>query len=465
MKQIQSYMRIHSVQLLLTVLLVAAFYAGLIDGTSALAGGMILDVAPTDLKELNAAMKSAFEKMQENINKVQDTAMKALEETRTEGTLHSKTNQQLTDLGTKGNELATAVQELKTRILDVEQANAKRPNGDGGGSAKSIGQIVAESEEFKFASKNSRARNMDPVTVGSFHKTNILNVNPLTNDQPLVQADRRPGLIMPGLRRMTVRGLLPQNTTSSNLVEFASELLFTNNAAPQGAVTSPDETTEGEVKPESALTFQLENTPVITLAHFIPASRQVLADAPMLQGYVDGRLRYGLMLTEEANLLNGDGMQGTLYGLVSKATAFTGGATNQTALDTLLKAFLQISLQNLEASGVVLNPTDWTNILLLKDTTGRYLFSDPHGVEQPRVWGKDVVATASQTQGQFLAGAFSLAAEIFDREDATVRVAEQHSDFFTRNLVAVLAEERLALAVYRTAAIVKGAISYAIELS
>lgn len=427
----------------------------------AIPSGQFGDGPPSDLKALHEATEKAFKAMEENIKKVQDTAMKALEETRQEGTLHAKTNEQLKELGTKGNELSTAVQELKTRILDVEQANAKRPNGDGGGGAKTIGQIVAESDEFKAVCKNAAARNMDPVTVGSFHKTNILNVNPLTNDQPLVAADRRPGVIMPGLRRMTIRGLLPQNRTTSNLVEFASELLFTNNAAPQGAITSPDETTEGEVKAESALTFQLSNTPVITLAHFIPASRQILSDASMLQGYVDGRLRYGLMLTEEANLLNGDGLQGTLYGLVSKATAFSGGATNQTALDTLLKAFLQISLQNLEASGVVLHPSDWTDIMMLKDTTGRYLFSDPHGVEMPRVWGKDVVSTASQTQGQFLAGAFSLAAEIFDREDATVRVAEQHSDFFTRNLVAILAEERLALAVYRTAAIVKGAISHA----
>jgi HK97 family phage major capsid protein len=43
---------------------------------------------------------------------------------------------------------------------------------------------------------------------------------------------------------------------------------------------------------------------------------------------------------------------------------------------------------------VVLHPTDWTNILLLKDTQGRYLFSDPHGQTSPQVWGKPVVATS-----------------------------------------------------------------------
>ncbi|MCR4331301.1 MAG: phage major capsid protein [Sulfuricaulis sp.] len=413
----------------------------------------------TEMKELNAALKKAFEEMQTNVNKVQDTAMKALEETRAEGTLHKKTNDALTDLGKTGNELAEGVKELKTRILEVEQKLVKNPAGAGDGGQKSIGELVIESEQYKAASKNTSKPSMDAVQVGSFHKTNVVNAT--GQNQPLVPSDRRPGIIMPALRRLTIRNLIPNNRTTSNLVEFASELLFTSNAGAQGGSTSPVGNGEGELKQESALTFQLSNTPVCLIAHFIPASRQILADAPMLQGYVDGRLRYGVALKEETDLLNGDGGAGALNGLVNQATAFTGGVTNQTALDTLLKAFLQISLQNLEASGVILHPTDWTNIMLLKDTTGRYLFSDPHSTELPRVWGKDVVATASQTLGQFLAGAFTLAAEIFDREDATVRVAEQHADFFVRNMVAILAEERLALAVYRSAALVNGAISNA----
>lgn len=417
------------------------------------------DSPPSDLKALHEATEKAFKAMEENIKKSQDLAMKALEETRAEGTLHKATNDKLTELGKAGNEVSEGIKELKTRILEVEQKLVKNPRGDDGGGQKSIGQIVAESEEFKRVLSQKNARNMDPVTVGSFHKTNILNAP--GQNQPLVPADRLAGIIMPGLRRMTVRQLLPQNRTSSNLVEFAKELLFTNAAAPQGGTTSPNTATEGEAKAESALTFELANTAVVTIAHFIPASRQVLSDAPMLQGYVDGRLRYGLMLEEEGELMTGTGANGKLNGLINNATAFTGGSTNQTVLDTLLKAFLQVSLQNLEATGVVMHPTDWTNLMLLKDTTGRYLFSDPHGVEQPRVWGKDVVATASQNSGYFLAGAFMLAAEIFDREDATVRVAEQHSDFFTRNLVAILAEERLALAIYRAAAIVYGAVSNA----
>jgi HK97 family phage major capsid protein len=415
---------------------------------------------PENIKQLHEATEKAFKAMEENIKKSQDIASNALEEVRKEGTLHAKTNEKLTELGKTGNELSEQVKELRTRMLDAEQKAAHRP-GPGAEQAKSIGQLVAESEEFKAAGATLRGEaKMAPVQVGSFHKTAMLNAT--GQNQPLVPSDRLQGIIMPELRRLTIRNLIPNNRTSSNLVEYAKELLYTSNAGPQGGATSPTVTGgEGETKPESALTFELANTAVVTLAHFIPASRQILSDAPMLAGYVDGRLRYGLMLEEEGELLNSDGTAGELNGLMNNATAFAYGATNQTSLDTLLKAFLQISLQNMEASGVVLHPTDWTNIMLLKDTTGRYLFANPQDISTPRVWGKDVIATASQTQGQFLAGAFTLAAEIFDREDATVRIAEQHADFFVRNMVAILAEERLALAIYRSAAIVKGAISHA----
>ena len=410
---------------------------------------------PSDLKTLNEAMEKAFKAMQDNIKKVQDTATSALEEVRKEGTLHAKTNETLTALGTAGSELSAGFKELKDRVLDLEQKAAHRPGTGGTDEGKSAGQIVAESAEFA-AMLKSREYKMAPVNIS---RKTIANATGAS--QPLVPADRIGGIIMPANRRLTIRDLLPQIRTSSNLVEFAQELVFTNSAAPQYDNSSPTPHAEGAVKAESNITFQLASAAVVTLAHWLGASRQVLSDAQQLAGYIDSRLSYGLKLEEEDELLNGDGTVGQLTGLVASATAFTGGATNQTALDTLLKAFLQVSLSNYEASGVVLHPTDWTNIMLLKDTTGRYLFSDPHSAEQPRVWGKPVVPTASQTAGTWLTGAFDLAAAIYDREDMSIRVSDQHENFFTKNLVAILCEERLALAIYRSAAIVTGNISYA----
>lgn len=409
----------------------------------------------SDMQKLLDELKAAESRLADGIKKAQDTADNALEESRREGTIHGKTSEAIKALSEGNIALQAEIKGLRERILDAEQKSARKPGGESH-DFRTAGQVFVESDAYKqmIASRDFKSA---PVML---ERKTIVNAT-INTLQPLVNGDRLPGIVMPAMRRLTVRDLLPAIPTSSNLIEFARELVFTNSAGPQGGTDSPSGTTEGAIKPESQITFELATAAVITLAHWIGASRQVLSDAQQLAGYIDTRLNYGLKLEEEDEILNSTGTNGELNGLVNQATAFTGGATNQTALDTLLKAFLQVTLSEYEASAVVLHPTDWTNICLLKDTTGRYLFSDPHSMEQPRVWGKAVVATQSKTVGTFLAGAFDMGASIYDREGVSIRVSDQHSDFFTRNLVAILCEERLALAVYRTTAFVTGNMSYA----
>ena len=103
----------------------------------------------------------------------------------------------------------------------------------------------------------------------------------------------------------------------------------------------------------------------------------------------------------------------------------------------------------------MLNPKDWAVIELLKDTQGRYLIGNPQGTLSPTLWGVDVVTTQAMTEDKFLAGAFKMGAQVFDRWDARVEVGYVNDDFI-RNLVTILAEERLALAVYRPQAFIFG---------
>jgi HK97 family phage major capsid protein len=55
-----------------------------------------------------------------------------------------------------------------------------------------------------------------------------------------------------------------------------------------------------------------------------------------------------------------------------------------------------------------------------------------------------------------LVGAFKLAATLFDREEAQILVSTENQDNFIRNMVTILCEERLGLAVTRPAAFVYG---------
>ena len=68
---------------------------------------------------------------------------------------------------------------------------------------------------------------------------------------------------------------------------------------------------------------------------------------------------------------------------------------------------------------------------------------------EARLWRLPMVATPAIDEGYALVGSFGIGATLYDRQEGNIRVAEQHSDFFVRNAVAILAEERLALAVKR----------------
>ena len=117
---------------------------------------------------------------------------------------------------------------------------------------------------------------------------------------------------------------------------------------------------------------------------------------------------------------------------------------------------LQVALAEYPANGTVLNPIDWAYIEMLKDGEGRYLIGNPQGTISPSLWGLPVVATQAMGVDKFLTGAFDLAAQIFDRQDATVEVSTEDQDNFVKNKVTIRAEERLALAIYRPEALVYG---------
>lgn len=362
------------------------------------------------------------------------------------GSISESVQTALTKLHEDGAGLAEQLTETRTRLLELEQSGVKQRKRDD--APQSAGALVAGSGAFKALGPN--ARSMEPVDVKSFHKATIVNAT--GQNQPLVPSDRTPGIIAPAERLLTVRNLLPVVPTASNLIEYATESSQDIAAIPQ--YSSP--AFENVPKKEASFTFALNSAPVRTIAHWLPASRQVLQDAPMLQGYVDNRLTYGLKLAEEAQLLTGDGTGANLNGLVTQATAYSATVSGDTLLDTILRAINQVALSEYVATGIVIHPTDWTAIRLLKDSQGRYIFGDPGAPTAPTVWGLPVVASASMTVGEFLIGAFAQGATIFDNEVATVRVAEQHADFFIKNMVVVLAEERLALVVYRPLAFVTG---------
>ncbi|MBO1361528.1 phage major capsid protein [Acetobacter sacchari] len=348
----------------------------------------------------------------------------------------------------------TEMNALAARVTEMEQKGARA----GGGEqieTRSLGQRFVADDNIKAAmAEGDRWKGRLSVDLKSITSGSTTGASGTTG---LVVADRQPGIVqvVPN-RQLVIRDLLMPGSTSSSAIDYVRETGFTNNAA----AVAENPTTP---KPQSDLTFDLQNLPVRTIAHWVLASKQILADAPMLASYIDGRLRYGLAFVEDTQLLSGDGTGQNLKGLMTQATAYAqpAGVTvkNETMIDRLRLAMLQSTLALFPATGHILNPTDWASIELTKDGQQRYVFANPTGVAGPVLWGLPVAQSLAMAAGGFMTGAFRYAAQIFDREDATVTISTEDRDNFVKNMVTILAEERLALAVYRPEALIKGSFA------
>lgn len=361
-----------------------------------------------------------------------------------------KGEQGITDLKGQVDEALTLMNEAKTRLDDFEQKQARRGSDDIE-HQKSLGQQMFESDQFKEFAANPR--NGGRATLHVKADITSATTDAAGSAGALTTAQRQAGIIAPPNQLLRIRDLIAPGKTDSNSIEYVRETGFTNSAQAQA--------NEGDLKGQSDLQFADETVAVRTLAHWIKASRQILDDASQLESYIGGRLMYGLKLVEDRQLLNGDGLNGNLKGIVPQASAFSDPAAlaAYSKMDQLRLAMLQAVLAEYPASGHVLNPIDWAIMELSKDGDGRYIIGQPQGTANPTMWGLPVVATQAMGVGKFLTGAFDMAAQVFDRQQASIAVATENADDFVKNKITILCEERLALAVYRPEAFITGTLA------
>lgn len=396
-----------------------------------------LDFGPEEIKakleEINVSVKAE--------------GAKALKEAEEAGKLSTKTKETV-------DKLLTDQGDLKQQLLDLQQTVLKKTEvvGDGSDLAAALEKSKGDLETF-ISGRNSKAQVNIAIDRKSLTNTGVTGAALNYPGQQIMSSPQ-----MPLLRRLTVRDLLAKGRTTKSVLFYQRESGYTNNAAP---------VSEGSLKPKSELTFELITEPVRTLAHLLDISLQMLDDVSFIQSYIETRMRYGLALVEEAQLLTGSGTGQNLEGIYTAATAYaqpsgvTLDATKEQDLDKLRLALLQVELADAFASGIVLHPTDWAGIELLKDRDDNYMFANPHTTTTGRIWGRDVVSTKSMTQGRFLVGDFAMHAQIFDRQDANVAISFENKDNFERNMATIRVEERLALAIYRPEAFVKGVLESA----
>ncbi len=363
----------------------------------------------------------------------------------------------LANMGDAGVKLREEFDRVKNEVEIAELVN--EPAGEARGKdsgqqmiqRKSAGQQFIESEKFT-------GRKASEYEVGSVEVKELYGGGTAGNVPTAV--DYQPGVIALNQRPLTIRDLVNVSETNAQSIIYFRQLARVLNAAPVAVRNGGN--ADFATKPESNLTFETKTATVRTLAHWVRAHRNILEDAPRLRDTIDNELYYGLDIVEEAQMISGDGTGENFEGFltatgVQSRTHKTAGrnfAAGDKIADTLRKAITDIHLAfYFRDVAMVLSPTDLENLELEKDTQGRYLNTfDP--VTQ-KLWRTPVAESPALPAGTGLVGCFKLAATLWDRKEAEIRVSEHTNDDFIKNAVRILAEKREAFGIVRADAVEK----------
>jgi HK97 family phage major capsid protein len=253
------------------------------------------------------------------------------------------------------------------------------------------------------------------------------------------------GVVRQLRRRIRLLDLIPTRTMSGNSIPYTIE---------SGNLDTAAETAETVVKPVGDIGITDAEARARTIANYIKAPRQVLADVPDLEGVIRDRLVYAVLRRLENQILSGDGVGENLLGILGQTgisdVAFAAGTP---LADLALSGITAALVSNVEPDGVVIHPTSAQSMLTAKATgSGQYLAIDsPIGTLPDTLWGLPLVTSTVVPVGQALVGSFAEGAILWIREAVNV-VIGMESDDMIRNVVTLLGEMRAALTVIQPTA-------------
>lgn len=309
---------------------------------------------------------------------------------------------------------------------------------------RSAGELIAANEEFRSWMANNASRSSLYGPSPAVEVRDLVTSAAGSGAQAgLLYPVNQPFLVGVNRQRLFIRDLLSVNSTTLAAVHYVRA---TKAANATGASTVAEATT----KPETAITFVGDIAPMQVIAANIPITTQVLDDAQTVVSYINGQLVYELKLTEEAQVLNGAGTGADLKGIRTysevQSQAYAG-----TPIQTIALAIGKVEIANGVADGVALNPANYWAIVSARAAGGSGTLDagNPFQTAPLNMWGLPTVRTNGIEADVALVGSYTLGATLWDRQQANVRVYEQHSDFAVKNKVLLQAEERVGLSVSR----------------
>lgn len=264
--------------------------------------------------------------------------------------------------------------------------------------------------------------------------------------------DVRPGILALPNRKVHIRQLLPVGTLGKSVFDFVRE------TGGEGDLSTVN---ENATKPQFDLDFQEAAAPAEYIAGWLRISNKMLDDVDSLNSFLNMRLLEKYLNTEDAQLLNGNGTQPNLRGLITAATAAT-TATTVADVEQLMDAITQLEGSDYAATGILLNPVDFNNICKAKASTSG-VYDLPQVVqivnEQLFIYGVPVFKSTAIAANNFLVGDWGMGAQLLVREAPRVEFFAQDGTNVRENKVTVRIESRIALPIYYSGAFIKGTFS------
>jgi len=335
------------------------------------------------------------------------------------------------------------------------------------GRGKTIGEQFTESELYKGWMKNVAPSGTIPdgmrgimspaVEFKSLERKDLVTGLSDTSAGAFVQTDRT-GIYEPlGRIPLVLRDLVAQRTTTSDVVEYVRQTTQVQEAAPvpEANIKVPTGAT-GEItgeKPQGVLAWEIVTATVKTIAVWMAATRRALSDAAQIRGIIDGELRDDLAEELEDQMLNGTGVGENFVGLLN-TPGILAQAFNGNIFTTCRQAITTVQVTGrARPTAWLFNPADWETVELTQDGVNRYYGNGPFAQGPNQLWGYPVVESQFVPAGKAILGDWRKAV-LWDRERASILVTDSHSDFFVRNIIAILAEMRAAWGVIRPSAFV-----------
>ena len=351
------------------------------------------------------------------------------------------------------SEVSGMATKLNERLDAMEVANKKQFNSQKKVTFKSALQEALDNGAVDGIAKgNSRSASFElkaDMTIGADFSGEV------------IPADRVPGYKFDPTRPVHVRQLLATGSTQSDVVRYVKESGYSNGAAA---------TAEGATLGQSDFDMTAADANVRKIGTYFRISEEMLADTPQLTSYLSARAPEKLLEVEDAQILSGDGTGANLSGIITDAADFdvsASGAFYQSVesaneFDVIVAALNQLSLLNYSADCIMLNPTDFNKILLLKDSTNKYLKDQVYNGLQPSFSGVKVIQNTAITAGTFLIGNFGIGTQLWVRQGVNVEFFREDGTNVRDGFVTVRVSERVALTNYLPNAFVNGTFSTAI---